>query len=290
MSGGPAGRPRDRGARVFLTVALILTAGVDAGPARAADPVPAVVLFDEAHGQRFRASGSGPLDLSALSALFTSRGGAVRQSATPLTPETLGRARVLIISGPFQPLSPAEIEAVVAWVGRGGALGVMIHIEPPVGPLLHRFGVSVSNGVIREKEGILGGEPLNFRVTRLKAHPLTRGLSGFAVYGAWALLPTMSDVEAVAETSPAAWVDLNRNQKLDEGDVRQAFAVLVAGKRGAGRLAVFGDDALFQNQFLKGDNRRLAENLASWLLGDGARPPGRPKRPDVVALSGEAAQ
>ena len=90
----------------------------------------------------------------------------------------------------------------------------------------------------------------------------------------------------MAETGPEAWVDLNGNQKFDKGDVRQAFAVIVAGTRGKGRIAVFGDDAAFQNQFLQGDNRRLAENLASWLLGGAARPPGRPRKPGMAARSG----
>lgn len=274
-----------RRVRSLFSLAALL-AGPIAAPVRAAEPARPTVLFDEAHGQRFHASGSEPLDLSALSAVFASRGGAVRTSTHLLTPETLGRARVVILSGPFQPLAAAEVEAVVAWVEKGGALAVMLHIEPPVGALLHRFGVSVSNGVIREKEGVLDGEPRNFRVTRLKPHALTGGLSGFAVYGGWALLPTAWEVETVAETSPAAWVDLNGNQKFDKGDVQQAFAVMVAGTRGKGRIAVFGDDAMFQNQFLQGDNRRLAESLASWLLGGAARPPGRPRKPGMAARSG----
>ena len=282
MEDSAAGRP--------LSFLGILVASALAGLSiSAADPAPAFVLFDEAHGQRFRASGGGPLDLSALSTVLASRGGTVRSGAQPFAAESLGRARVVILSGPFQPLSAAEVESVAAWVDRGGALAVMIHVEPPLRDLLHRFGVSVSNGVIREKQGVIGGEPLNFRVSRLKPHRVTAGLGGFAVYGAWALLPTLSDISTVAETGPMAWVDLNGNRKLDEGDVQQAFPLAVAGSHGRGRIAVFGDDAMFQNQFLKGDNRRLAENLASWLLGDEARPPGRSKKPDVVASGGGAA-
>jgi len=245
---------------LFSLAALL--AGFAVAPARAAEPARLAVLFDEAHGQRLHVSGSGPLGLSAFSAVFASRGGAVRTSTHLLTPETLDRGRVLILSGPFEPLAAGEIEAAATWVEKGGAMAVMLSVEPPVGALLHRFGVSVSNGVIREKEGVLGGQPLNFRVNRLKPHALTRGLGGFSIYGAWALLPTAWEFETVAETSPAAWVDLNGNQKFDKGDVQQSFAVVVAGTRGKGRIAVFGDDAMFQNQFLRGDNRLLA----SWLL------------------------
>jgi hypothetical protein len=36
---------------------------------------------------------------------------------------------------------------------------------------------------------------------------------------------------------------------------------------GKGRYIIFGDDALFQNRFLVGENLFLAGNLVAWLLG-----------------------
>jgi len=36
--------------------------------------------------------------------------------------------------------------------------------------------------------------------------------------------------------------------------------VLVTGQVGNGAFAVFGDDAIFQNKFLYGTNRKLAAN------------------------------
>ena len=45
----------------------------------------------------------------------------------------------------------------------------------------------------------------------------------------------------------------------------QSFAVVLAGHRGRGWFAVFGDDAIFQNQFLVGGNLALATNLVTWL-------------------------
>ncbi len=228
-----------------------------------------LVVFDEAHGQRFRAGGSGPLDLSGLAAVATSAGGSVRTSREPLTAGQLTPVSVLVVSGPFAPPSEAEIDAVVRWVEQGGSLLVLLHIEPTVRNLLHRFGISVSNGVIRETEGLLADESLNFRVTRLEPHPVTSGLRPFAVYGAWALLPTGEGLTVLGKTSTTSWVDLDRDSKLGARDARQSFAVALAGRRGQGRLAVFGDDALFQNQYLQGANQTLAEQLMAWLLGPG---------------------
>jgi hypothetical protein len=58
---------------------------------------------------------------------------------------------------------------------------------------------------------------------------------------------------------------LNRNSKFDESDIRQNFAVVVAGGIGSGEFLIFGDDAIFQNRFLTGNNAQLARNLVSWL-------------------------
>jgi len=71
-------------------------------------------------------------------------------------------------------------------------------------------------------------------------------------------------VETVARTSSDAWVDLNGNKILNEKDARQSFALVVAGGLGQEQFAVFGDDAVFQNRFLKGGNLLLGRNLARW--------------------------
>jgi hypothetical protein len=252
-------------ARLPACLAAALTALLAVAPgAGAGGPV---VLFDEGHGQRFLVGGTGPLDLSRLAAVVRARGADVRATRGALTPDSLNGAQSLLISGAFEALKPGEVEAVVGFVDAGGTLGVMIHVESPQADLLHRLDVSISNGVIREQQGVVGADPLNFRVTRLKPHALTKGLASITMYGVWALLPTSPSAEVIAETGPKAWVDLNRNGKLDARDALQSFAVAVAGRHGKGFFAAFGDDALFQNRFLTAGNRRLAENLADWLLG-----------------------
>jgi hypothetical protein len=77
---------------------------------------------------------------------------------------------------------------------------------------------------------------------------------------------------ATALTSASAWIYLNGNRRFDQGDARQSFAVAVAGQPGKGRFVVFGDDAVFENKFLAGDNLTLGRNLAAWLAARTARP------------------
>ena len=145
---------------------------------------------------------------------------------------------------------------------------IMLHIAPPLVPLLLKLGVASANGVVREGEPaqIIDGEPLNFKVSNLSNHPLNEGLKYFSLYGGWPLLPLRENVRTVASTSPKAWVDLNLDQVLSNQDALQEFAVLVSGSVGKGEFAVFADDAIFQNRFLKGENEKLAENLSRWMM------------------------
>ena len=223
------------------------------------------VLFDQGHGQKFLIERGGDLDLSLLAGTFRDLGHDVATTSAPMSDALLNGLDILVISGPFKPFTGEEIEAVVRFVQRGGLLCITLHIAPPVSALIYRLGLDHSNGVIHEEEGRIGGDSLNFHVTRLDEHPLFTGLGEFSLYGAWALLDVRPDVRTIARTSPVAWVDLNGNGRFDAGDVRRTFGVVVAGVVGKGHFVVIGDDAVFQNKFLKGGNLALARNLAAWL-------------------------
>jgi hypothetical protein len=235
---------------------------------------PPVVLVDEAHGQKFLIDADGSLDLSKLAAAFRAAGATVEPSKAPLTNERLAHVDGLVVSGAFAPFSAAEIDAVMRFVEHGGRLAVMLHIPFPLTPLLRRLHVDFSNGVIREREHVRGNEPMDFQVTALSPHPLTRQVDAFAVFGAWALMNEDSHAAIIARTSPSAWVDLNGNNRLDATDAVQAFGVAVAGDAGHGQFVVFGDDAIFQNQFLEKGNAVLARNLACWLTRANCQPAG----------------
>lgn len=224
-----------------------------------------LVWFDQAHGQAFRVDQQGPLHLSDLARLLVEAGSIVETSRQPLDESILSRVDALILSGAFQPYTAGEIEAIQAFLERGGRLAIMLHVAPPLRGLLHQLGVDFSNGVIREQQQIIGKDPLNFRVDQLAAHPLTAGLKGFNIYGGWALTNFDARAQIIAWSGPRSWVDLDRNLQLSQVDAMQRFGVMVVGDLGKGAFVVFADDAIFQNQFLPG-NHALAENLVRWLL------------------------
>ena len=244
-------------------VALLLF--VITGLATAAMAAPSRLLFDQGHGQRFRIEETGSLHLSKLAALFVEDGVEVSSSTALLTDESLAQVQALVISGPFATLAPAEVASICRFVERGGRLAVMLHIGQPVAELLHRLDVDFTNYVLAEQENIIGTDPKNFQVKSFAPHDLTAGIDHFSLYGGWALMNTAGNASIVAQTSPKAWVDLDGDRKLSPKDVVQSFGVLVAGTYGQGRFAIFGDDAIFQNQFLDEANRKLARNLIQWL-------------------------
>lgn len=247
---------------LIRTLILIIVAVFCLTAYSAAAPV---VLFDESHGQKFLVGNNGPLDLSALAALYKANGVTVKEAFGGLTAETLASVDVLVISGPFLPLSGSEIEVVMDFINAGGGLAIMLHIAPPVSTLLHRLDVDFTNGTLRESGQVIYADPLNFKVRIMADHPVTRGLVDFSVYGAWALRGMAPHTMILAETSPHSWVDLNYDGRLSKGDAVQTFGVMVAGEIGLGRFVALGDDALFQNRFLDEPNRLLALHIINWL-------------------------
>lgn len=234
-------------------------------PVAAAEEFVSGILFDQGHRQLFLIEENGPLQLSGLADVIRRQGSHVKSTKRVLSDETLSGYKALVISGPFEPLLPEEVDAVARFIERGGRLAAMLHIGAPLAGLLARLDIDHSNAVLHERRNIIDTD-INFRVIHLDSTPLFSGVNHISVYGAWALDPG-SGSTSIARTSSAAWVDLDGDRILSRGDVIGAFPLIVNGTYGAGGFMVFGDDAIFQNRYLDDENRKLAANLASWLAG-----------------------
>lgn len=222
-----------------------------------------LVLVDQGHGQRFVVEQEGELHLSGLAAILKEEGLQVTTGRERLTDESLDKAAALVISGPFAPLASEEVDTVLRFLERGGRVALMLHIGQPLAGLIHRVGADFSNSVLHERRNVIDGNDITFRVRDLTTHPIFNGMEQFGLYGGWAL----NGLTSLARTSSEAWVDLDGNRKLSERDVKDRFTVVAEGNIGAGRILIFGDDAIFQNRYLDDSNTRLARNLAHWLAG-----------------------
>ena len=239
---------------------LVLACLAFATPGEAAHKV----LFDTGHGEPFRISDKGPLQLSGLAEAIQVAGAQIETIDQPFSDATLAGANALVISGAFSALHPAEIEAVVRFLEGGGKVAIMLHIAPPMVSLLDRLQVSYTNGVVQERENVIEGNLLRFRVTRFKSHPVLTGIQDFSVHGAWGLINQTDSARVIAATGQQAWIDLDQDQKQAREETA-SFGLVVAGEIGKGAFLVFGDDAIFQNKFLEVNNKTLAANLAVWL-------------------------
>lgn len=239
-------------------------------PAGAHEKKPSV-LFDQGHGQRFLVEKRGDLDLSGLATVLQKEGLNVLYRRGPLRSEDLKGIDAFVISGPFAPFGREEVSLIMDYLREGGRLSVMLHIGHPVLPLLQSLGIAVSGGVVNEGEGLIANNPLDFRVSRLEPHPLHEGLEGYALYGVWGLDISGGNARLISRTGPGAWLDTNRDRTHSPDEPEKSVGVVAAGKVGKGAFVVFGDDAIFQNRFLEGENLALARNLARWLAARGER-------------------
>lgn len=249
----------------FRKISIALATLLLGTAAFAAQPV---ALFDQGHGQRFLIEKTGELNLGGLAATFRSAGYEVRSIASPITAEALSGVSVVVSSGCLVPYKPEEVDALRKFVNAGGGLSVMMHIAPTYEGLLSAFGIVGSSGVVHETENVEAINSLDFTVKNFTSHPLFAGVSGVKFYGSWAVAGVKGGAEVIAKTSKGGWIDLNRNKLRDDKvEPLGELGLIAVANPGSGRVAAFGDDAIFQDRFLSGDNQKLAANLASWLGG-----------------------
>lgn len=262
-----------------------------------------LVLIDEAHHNFHTAGGR----YRAFARLLRRDGYVVEPNPDAFTAETLARTRVLVIANALadrnvedwslpnpSAFTPAEIEAVAAWVRGGGSLLLIADHMPIAGnaeALAAAFGLRFQNGFAIDTLG--GGGRATFRRTdgTLRAHPIADGrgpaervdsvttFTGQAFRadpdsGAEPLLVLPEDFVLLLPSE--AWEFTESTPRISAAYLLQA-AVL---EFGGGRVAAFGEAAMFSAQ-LAGEQRvpmgmnvsaaaqnyRFALNVMRWLAG-----------------------
>jgi gliding motility-associatede transport system auxiliary component len=192
-------------------------------------------------------------------------------------------AAVVIDPGPrTDPLSP-EIDALNAYLGRGGKLLVMVNPFQNEGmkKFLAAYGVDLGDDLVIESNPIgrmFGIGPEVPIVQQYEPHPITRDMAGIttlfpltrSVSSAKAP-PRGVNVQPLVKTSPQSWGEtdraaLNRGEvRADDKDIKGPSVAVVVTKDKA-RIVVYGTSNLASNQFLNlQGNRDLFLNTVSWL-------------------------
>jgi ABC-type uncharacterized transport system involved in gliding motility auxiliary subunit len=198
-------------------------------------------------------------------------------------------AAVVIEAGPRTELFPPELEALDAYLKRGGKLLAMADpsIIQPVqdtglrGELGH-YGIELGNDLIIELNPIgrlFGIGPEVPIIQQYDAHPITKDLGGVSTLFplSRSVVPAKAPpqgvtVTALARTSPQSWGETDKGSlqagqvKPDPQDPKGPLPVAVVATKDKARVVVYGTSALATNQFLNVQgNRDFFLNTVSWL-------------------------
>lgn len=263
-----------KGRRVtgVATLLVLLTVGVTASAQQVPDtafrpPIekPAyplskgpMVLIDEAHNNFHTATGR----YLPFAELLRRDGYVVKASAVRFTTEALRDGKVLVIANAVEAFTSEEITAVRDWVAGGGSLLLIADHPPYVGPaaeLGNAFGVRFLNGVAVEPNNRSGRIVFRRSDGTLMNHPVTKGIEEVATFtGTSFQLDAPGQPLLVFGPEVYSWKEENDPNPVPVKGHLQG-AVLEFGK---GRVAVFGEAAMFSAQLAGPDKHSMGMNAS----------------------------
>lgn len=242
------------------------------------------------HGEK-RVFDRGIGELKELGTLLRNQGWTVRTldllrdrqgEAAPAVPTD---AAAVVLLGPKAPLAPIEEEALRAFVGRGGSVGVFVDPAGVVPDLLAEIGVAYPQGVVLDAASIYPYE--DRPLLQYRSHPITRDLVEAAIptvvahAGPLQIEPRDGvRVEELLTTSRRGWIErgTERPSVYTEGaDVQGPITVAAAlhlsqphpmVSRPGGRVLVVGDADVLGNELLAegAGNATFVTNAMRWLV------------------------
>jgi hypothetical protein len=199
-------------------------------------------------------------------------------------------ANVIVILGPKGPFLPTELAALDAYVQRGGALFVLLDVNgsPSLIPFLQQYNVHVPEVIaVDPTKRLYAGEIITYRVSATaKTHPMLLSVNAPPIFSFARVVEVREDLakgiiaRPILATSGEGFATAPGNiskagtATFDaERDIPGPVPIAgeVAMKKGdtLGRIAVFGDADMLNNNFLdQGGNRDLFVNAINWLAED----------------------
>jgi len=220
-------------------------------------------------------------------------------------------AVVVLLPGPRNDLFAPELEALDAYVGRGGKILAMVNPFQNEGLKKHlvKYGFQLDDDLVVEQNPIgrlFGIGPEVPIVQQYDSHPITRDMSGISTLfpltrsiTALKTPPKGVNVQPIARTSGESWgetnrADLNRGvAQPDAQDLKGPLTVAAVATLDKARIVVYGTSNLAANQFLNVQgNRDFFLNTVSWLAEEEDQISIRPKdaKQTPVFMSSNQAQ
>lgn len=256
-----------------------------------------IIRFLDGHGER-KPLGIANADLGTFSRELEQIGIQVRSFNPAVEAQVPAATAALVIAGPQMPLPPGEVEAVLAYVKRGGALLWLLEPDDPSGlqALAATLGVTVLPGMVVDADAPTLGikNPAFIPIADYGPHRITESLRSPL------LLPQAAALEVqpatgwtaniLLESQSRSWTEtdpMNANETLrfDPGGVERAGPLTVgvalsrprpdtpvagdAPTADEQRIVVIGDGDFLSNTYLgNGANLELGLNIIHWLTSD----------------------
>jgi hypothetical protein len=215
-----------------------------------------VVLIDEAHDNFHTLSGR----YLPFAELLRRDGFVVMASATRFAPETLMAARVLVMANAVAPLRTGEVAAVRDWVARGGSLFLIADHAPfdvAAIDLGKVFGVRFASGLARDPKDSSGRLVFRRADGTLMDHVITKGIDEVATFtGTSFQVDGPSQPLLVLGSQVYSFKEQNQPNPISLKDHLQGAVIPF----GSGRVAVFGEAAMFSAQITGPDRHPMGMN------------------------------
>lgn len=235
------------------------------------------------HGER-RIDGAANHDLGEFGQQLITRGFKTVPLNLAIAQEIPHNTSVLVIPAPQTDLLPGEIEALLAYIGKGGNVLWLLDQEPLHGlqKLADHLGLVLTPGIIVDPQAVKLKAPITFALgTQYAEHPVTHHFDFNTVFpfARQITLHPSTNWQAVSliEAAQQGWVEngeLAGEISFDEtrdirGPINVATVLSRKVKDHEQRIAVIGSGHFLANTYLgNGNNLDLGINLINWLSGD----------------------
>jgi hypothetical protein len=170
---------------------------------------------------------------------------------------------VALVLSPATAYSDDDIESVRRFVERGGMLVVAEDFGQYANPLLAGVGASARvDGRLVRDERFESGSPALPVARDVRPTRLTDGIDAVVLNYGTVVRP--GEATVLVATSPFAYLDADRDGRLDGGESLDAYPIVTVEPVGAGRVVVVSDPSVFVNAMQeRSGNRQLVVNLAT---------------------------
>ena len=216
------------------------------------------LLIDEAHSNFHTAAGR----YLPFADLLRRDGYVVGASTAPFTAETLRATRVLVIANAAQLFTPNEIEVTREWVSSGGSLLLIADHPPflaPASELGKALGIRFFDGAAVDPDNRVGRLIFRRADGTLRDHSLTANIDQVATFtGSAFQLDVPGHPLLVFGGNVFLWKSETEKNRMPLKGQSQG-AILDFGK---GRVAVFGEAAMFSAQLSGPEKNPMGMNAA----------------------------